>query len=301
MDLAANLSSKWILVSQPHPNVLHVELARKPVNAFCVELWTEYGALLDRITHEGRDVRALVLSSALPKFFTAGIDLADLSGGFGGGTDAARTSLSTYHRLKEFQHAIGAPERCPFPVIVAVHGLVVGLGVDMISACDIRYAAEKTQFTIKEVDVGLAADIGTLAYLPKITSNHSLMRELAYTSRMFSASDAERLGLVSKVVPGTREEVKAALELAHTIAQKSPIAVSGTKRILTHARDHSVKENLEYTAAWNAAALQTNVSIALHSNSVSFANELIKDIPESLRAAKARTAPVFAPLRAAKM
>ncbi|KAJ6478989.1 Delta2-dienoyl-CoA-isomerase [Mycena sanguinolenta] len=284
MDLAANLSSQWILVSQPYPHVLHVELARKPVNAFCVELWTEYGALLDRITHEGRDVRALVLSSALPKLFTAGIDIADLSSGFGSDADAARKSLSTYHHLKEFQHAIGAPERCPFPVIVAMHGLVVGLGVDIISACDIRYAAEKTQFTIKEVDVGLAADIGTLAYLPKITSNHSLMREFAYTSRLFSAPDAERLGLLSRIVPGGREEVvQAALDLAKEIAGKSPIAVSGTKRILTHARDHSVKENLEYTAAWNAGALQTG------------------DITESLRAAKTRTPPVFAPLRAAKM
>ncbi|KAJ7225127.1 Delta2-dienoyl-CoA-isomerase [Mycena haematopus] len=284
MDLAANLSSKWIAVSEPHPHVLHVELSRKPVNAFSVELWTEYGALLDRITHEGRDVRALVLSSALPKLFTAGIDIADLSSVSGSDVDPARRSLSTYHHLKEFQHAIGAPERCPFPVIAAVHGLVVGLGIDIISACDIRYAAEKTQFTIKEVDVGLAADIGTLAYLPKITANHSLMRELAYTARMFSTSDAERLGILSSIVPGGREEVvRAALDLAAVIAQKSPIAVNGTKRILTHARDHSVVENLDYTAAWNAAALQTN------------------DIPESLRAAKTRTAPVFAPLRAAKL
>ncbi|KAF8172941.1 Delta2-dienoyl-CoA-isomerase [Mycena galopus ATCC 62051] len=282
MALAANLSSKWISVSEPHPHVLHVELSRKPVNAFSVEFWTEYGALLDRITHEGRDVRALVLTSALPKLFTAGIDT-DL-GESVPAADAARKSLSTYRHLKEFQHAIGAPERCLFPVIAAVHGLVIGLGIDIISACDIRYAAEKTQFTIKEVDVGLAADIGTLAYLPKITGNQSLMRELAYTSRMFSTAEAERLGLLSAVVPGGRDEVIcAALDLAAVIAQKSPIAVSGTKRILLHSRDHSVSQNLEYTAAWNAAALQTS------------------DIPESLRAAKARSAPVFAPLRGAKL
>ncbi|KAJ7775347.1 ClpP/crotonase-like domain-containing protein [Mycena metata] len=282
MALAQNLSSKWISVSEPHPHVLHVELARKPVNAFSVELWTEYGALLDRITHEGRDVRALVLSSALPKLFTAGIDIADLGKTDTDSADAARKSLATYHHLKEFQHAIGAPERCSFPVIAAVHGLVVGLGIDIISACDIRYAAEGTQFTIKEVDVGLAADIGTLAYLPKAVGNQSLLREVAYTSRLFSAVEAERLGLLSTVVPGGREEViTAALKLASTIAGKSPIAVSGTKRILLHSRDHSVSDNLEYTAAWNSAALQTN------------------DIPQTLRAAKSRSAPVFPPLRKA--
>ncbi|KAJ7134120.1 ClpP/crotonase-like domain-containing protein [Mycena filopes] len=280
MALAQNLSSKWISVAEPLPHVLHVELGRKPVNAFSNELWTEYAALLDRITTEGRDVRALVLSSALPKLFTAGIDLADLSSSSPDFPDGARASLATYHHLKEFQHAIGAPERCPFPVIVAVHGLVVGLGIDIISACDIRYAAEGTQFTIKEVDVGLAADIGTLAYVPKVIGNHSLLREVAYTARLFSADEAARMGLLSTVVPGGREEViAAALKLAGVIASKSPIAVSGTKRILLHSRDHSVSDNLEYTAAWNSAALQTN------------------DIPETLRAAKTRTPPVFAPLR----
>ncbi|KAJ7116975.1 ClpP/crotonase-like domain-containing protein [Mycena epipterygia] len=283
MALAANLSSKWISVSEPSPHVLHVELSRKPVNAFSVEFWTEYGALFDRITEEGRDVRALVLSSALPKLFTAGIDVGDLAdSGNPERLDAARTSLATRQHLKEFQHAIGAPERCPFPVIAAVHGLVVGLGIDIISACDVRYAAEGTQFTIKEVDVGLAADIGTLGYLPKITGNHSLMRELAYTSRMFSASEAQRLGLLSTVVPGGHAEViAAALKLASVIASKSPIAVSGTKHILTHARDHSVPENLEYTAVWNAAALHTD------------------DIAESMRATKERRPPMFAPLRKA--
>ncbi|KAJ6516552.1 Delta2-dienoyl-CoA-isomerase [Mycena vitilis] len=283
MALPANLSSKWFSVSEPLPHVLHVELSRKPVNAFSVEMWTEYGALLDRITREGRDVRALVISSALPKLFTAGIDLADL-GADEPAPDPARKSLSTYHHLKEFQHAIGAPARCTFPVIAAVHGLVVGLGIDIISACDIRYAAEGTQFTIKEADVGLAADIGTLAYLPKITANESLMRELAYTARLFSASEAEKLGLLSAIIPGGREGVvRAALNMAGIIAAKSPIAVSGTKHILNHAMDHSVAENLEYTAAWNSAALQTN------------------DIPESLRAMRAGSPPVFAPLRGAKL
>lgn len=110
------------------------------------------------------------------------------------------------------------------------------------------------------MDIGLAADIGTLAFLPKITGNQSLVRELAYTARSFSAAEAEKLGLVSRVVSGGRDEVvKAALELAKVIAEKSPIAVSGTKRLITHARDHSVGENLVFTQSWNAHALRTNV------------------------------------------
>jgi delta(3,5)-delta(2,4)-dienoyl-CoA isomerase len=91
----------------------------------------------------------------------------------------------------------------------------------------------------QEVDIGLAADIGSLAFLPHITGNHSLIRELAYTARPFSAAEAEKIGLLSKVVPGSRDEVvKEALELARVISTKSPIAVSGSKHLITHARDH---------------------------------------------------------------
>ena len=92
----------------------------------------------------------------------------------------------------------------------------------------------------QEVDVGLAADIGTLARLPKVAGNQSLVRELAFTGRDFSAQEAAQAGFVSRLVKGGRDEVvKAALELASLIAKKSPIAVVGTKRVLLHARDHS--------------------------------------------------------------
>ncbi|CAK5276876.1 unnamed protein product [Mycena citricolor] len=286
MSIAQGLSSAQMLVSEPSPHVLHVQLSRKPVNAFTTEFWKEYGDLFDRITREARDVRAVVLSSAFPKLFTAGIDVGELSASLENTDfpDPARRALSSLHHVHEFQHAIGAPDRCPVPVIAAVHGLVVGLGIDIISACDIRYGAENSRFTIKEVDVGLAADIGTLSYLPKITANHSLAKELAYTSRFFTASDALRLGLLSTVVPGGKDEVvKAALELAAEIASKSPLAVSGTKRILNHARDHSIEENLEYTAIWNSAALQT------------------KDIPESLLAVKEKRQAEYAPLMKPKL
>ncbi|KJA15394.1 hypothetical protein HYPSUDRAFT_48411 [Hypholoma sublateritium FD-334 SS-4] len=265
-------SSKWIKVSEPAPHVLHIELARGPVNAFCKEFWVAYGKVFDTIVEDGYDVRAAVLSSSFPKIFTAGLDLNDAAAMGNNGTetvtDNARTSLATRKMLLAFQNCIGAPERAPFPVIVALHGHVIGLGVDIIGACDIRYAAANTSFAIKEVDIGLAPDIGSLAFLPKITGNHSLLRELTYTARAFSAMEADKLGLVSKVVPGGRDEVvHEALELAKFIAAKSPIAVTGSKHLITHARDHSVAENLLYTSAWNSAALLTNdISTLLKAN-----------------------------------
>ncbi|KIK79305.1 hypothetical protein PAXRUDRAFT_834179 [Paxillus rubicundulus Ve08.2h10] len=279
-------TTKFIKVSQPFPLVLHVELARGPVNAFTTEFWTEYSAVFDRISQGGYgDIRAVVLSSVLEKIFSAGIDFQGLSIATHSSPDPARTANALRAHLLAFQHAISAPERCPVPLIAAVHGVAYGLAIDIIAACDVRYAAAGATFSIKEVDVGLAADIGTLARLPKITGNQSLVCELAYTGRTFSSVEAEKLGLVSRVIgavegrPGNEREivVEAALNLAKEIASKSPIAVSGTKHLLLHSRDHGVPENLEYTATWNSAMLQTS------------------DMPQAVRAAKfkSREAPAF--------
>ena len=110
--------------------------------------------------------------------------------------------------------------------------------------------------------MGLAPDIGSLAFLPKITGNHSLVRELTDTARPFSAIEAEKFGLVSKVVKGGRDDViKEALELAKLIASKSPVAVTSSKHLISHARDHSVAENMSYTSVWNSASLMTKVAL----------------------------------------
>ncbi|KIJ26565.1 hypothetical protein M422DRAFT_38149 [Sphaerobolus stellatus SS14] len=173
-------------------------------------------------------------------------------------TDPARRARELRQHVVEFQSSISAIEEVPQPVIGAVHGYALGLAIDILCACDIRYASTSAIFSIKEIDVGLAADIGTLARIPKITGNQSAIRELALTTRNFGAEEALQWGFVSKVLKGGQEEViKAALETATIIASKSPVAVVGTKHLLLHARDHSVRENLEYTATWNAANLQT--------------------------------------------
>ncbi|EMD41327.1 hypothetical protein CERSUDRAFT_109926 [Gelatoporia subvermispora B] len=272
------LSGAFIKVSSPAPHVALVELFRKPVNAFNDPFWEEYGKVFDNLSLE-QDLRAIVLASALPKLFTAGIDFQALGSMANFDKDPARRALQTKEHISMFQKAIGAPERCPYPVIVAVHGAVLGLGIDIVTACDVRYAASDATFSVKEVDVGLAADIGTLARLPKVVGNESLVRELAFTARNFSPTEAAQLGLVSKIVQGSRDEVvKAALDTAKMIAQKAPIAVVGTKHLLLHARDHSVQQNLDYTATWNGAMLQS------------------VDLSDALKAAQAKSKPIFRPL-----
>lgn len=88
-------------------------------------------------------------------------------------------------------------ERCPKPVIAAVHGACIGGGVDMTTACDMRYCTSDAWFQVKEVDVGLAADVGTLQRLPKVIGSSSLVRELCFTARKMGAEEARSCGLVS--------------------------------------------------------------------------------------------------------
>ncbi len=157
------------------------------------------------------------------------------------------------------QESFTAIEKCPQPVIAAVHSACIGGGVDLLCACDIRYASKDSFFSIKEVDVGLAADVGTLQRMPKIVGNEGFVRELAYTARRFDAKEAFERGFITRVLECKDATLKAALETAEVIASKSPVAVVGTKRFLVHARDHTVQEGLEYAANWNMVMLETEV------------------------------------------
>lgn len=244
---------KTLAVSGPTDGVLHVELARpQKMNALNTAFWSEFKALFEAIGQD-TDTRVVVLS-AQGKMFTCGLDLTDFKPPKG--SDFARRAYHLRKHIMELQDSFTAMEEVPQPVITVTHGAVVGGGIDLLCAADIRYSSSDAFFTVKEVDVGLAADVGTLQRLPKIVGNEGWVKEVAYTSRRFTAAEAEKQGLITKVF-GTKEAaLSGAKELAALIAKKSPLAVSGTKRVLNHARDHSVRDGLEYVATWNMAMLQ---------------------------------------------
>ncbi|GAA6026696.1 hypothetical protein JCM8202_005617 [Rhodotorula sphaerocarpa] len=254
-------SSRLIECSFPHEHVLLLLLNRPPVNAYSDELSTE---LRHHFEHASRDpaVRAVVLASSVQKGFTAGLDLHAAGSLTHQASDPARTALEIRSYMDTLQRAVSAIQDCEKPVVAAVHGICFGAGLDLVSACDIRLCAENTTFSIKEVDIGLAADIGSLQRLPRVTGNASLLYELALTARNFGPKEAVELGLVSRVVPEggapgekVREE---ALRLAKVIADKSPIATLSTKHLLNYSREHTVQEGLQYTQAWNMSMVQAN-------------------------------------------
>lgn len=143
-------------------------------------------------------------------------------------------------------------------MICVMHGYTFGLGLDISTCADIRICAADTKFSVKEVDIGLAADIGTLTRLPKVVGSFSWVKDVAMTARIFGAEEALRVGFVSEVLETKDKAVESALKKAAYLASKSPIAVTGTKELLNHARDNNIADSLRYTGVWNSAAIQTS-------------------------------------------
>jgi enoyl-CoA hydratase len=122
------------------------------------------------------------------------------------------------HRvILDLQDCLMWTERCRVPVLAAVHGVCVGAGLDLAVACDLRYATADARFVLKEVEMGVAADVGVLQRLPRIVGE-GVARELAYTGRPVSGTEAAALRLVNRVFDTYDELVQGVLEIAGEIA-----------------------------------------------------------------------------------
>ncbi|KAI5860139.1 ClpP/crotonase [Durotheca rogersii] len=255
---------KHFVISSPSEHVAHVEINRPAkLNAFIEEMWIELGKIFSQLSHDP-EVRAVVFSGAGDRAFTAGLDVqaASQQGPLQQSEpvqqDGARRATKLRRHIVEFQDCISQIEKCEKPVICVMHGISIGLAIDMSSCADVRICSKDAKFSVKEVDIGLAADIGTLSRLPKIVSSFSWVKDVCLTARGFGAEEARAVGFVSQVLDTKAKAVDAAIQLASLIASKSPVAVQGTKEVLNHARDNSVADNLRYMSVWNSAMLQSD-------------------------------------------
>ncbi|XP_043975932.1 delta(3,5)-Delta(2,4)-dienoyl-CoA isomerase, mitochondrial isoform X2 [Gambusia affinis] len=247
-----------LAVSRPAEFVTHVQLDRPAKrNAMNKAFWREMVECFQQISDD--QACRVVLISGAGTTFTAGIDLMDMAADIlqPEGDDTARIAWNLRKLIRRYQETFSVLEKCPKPVVAAVHGACIGGGVDLITACDIRLCTQDAWFQVKEVDIGLAADVGTLQRLPKVIGSRSLVNELALTARKMYADEAKSSGLVSRVFPDQDAMMAGALQMAAEMAARSPVAVQGTKINLIYSRDHSVAEGLDYMAAWNMSMLQT--------------------------------------------
>jgi len=209
-------------------------------------------------------VRCIVLTGE-GKHFTGGLDVKTVGMSLGGAIkapklDAARKAVSIRRIGKDWQESMTNIEKCGKPVIACVHGACMGAGVEILSATDMRVCTADSKFSLAEINIALAADIGGLQRFPKAIGSQAVVRELAFTGRTFFAQDALQWGLVSKVLSDRAAAREYAFGLAQTIAGKSPVAAMGVKAFLNYTRDHSVDDSLEYAITWNQGMLQSDDS-----------------------------------------
>ncbi len=217
--------------------------------------WKELPEIIKQADKDSQ-ARVLVLQ-AEGKHFSAGMDFANFAGDNNPNKkDPARMREAFYHELLELQDTFTALEKCRMPTIALIQGACVGGAIDMVAACDMRYCSEDAFFKIAEVDIGLAADVGTLQRLPKLMP-FAHVKELAYTGRKFDANEAAELGLVNKVFSSKEMLAEEGKRVATTIAAKSPLVTRVIKKQLNYARDNSVDDALEYHAMWNAALISS--------------------------------------------
>lgn len=240
------------------------------LNKMTMNFWYELPKILDEIDKDA-SLRVLILSST-GKHFCAGMDLKNF-GTLGNDAekktnvpDNARIGESLYRVAKELQDMLSKLEKLRIPVLAGIQGGCIGGGLDLVTAADMRFASKDAFFCIQEVNIGMAADIGTLQRLPRVIPEGKV-RELAYTGRRMPAEEALEAGLVNKVYESQEEMISGLKEMATVIASKSPLAVYGTKAILNFSRDHTIAEGLEYNALWSGAMLpQEDMAEAMMSN-----------------------------------
>lgn len=222
-------------------------------NAMGPDFWRELPVVFGELDAD-EEVRAVVVTGS-GSHFSYGLDLSAYGGQWAqslsedGGLARPRTRL--HDQVREMQAALNAVAGCRKPVAAAIDGWCIGGGVDLIAACDVRYATPAARFSVREVRVGIVADLGSLQRLPAIIGDGHF-RELALTGKDVDAERAARIGLVNDVVP---DAGAAAREFAGLVAANPPLVVQGVKQVAEAARAAQVDAGLRYVAAWNSAFL----------------------------------------------
>lgn len=241
--------------------IAHVVLNRpEKRNSMIPEFWDELPGIVKELDANAQ-ARVVVLSSTGPHF-TSGIDTSV----FGSNNEKSDDPLlheklnrvrgaKFYDTVNYLQKTFTSLEECRMPVLAAIQGGVIGGGVDLITACDMRYMTADSFLTIYEINIGMTADVGTFPRITKLMPE-GVVKELAYTGRRMSAEEAKSLGFVNGIFPDQETLLTEVMKIATQIASKAPLAIYGSKRIINYSRDHNTADSLDYIGIWNASMLQ---------------------------------------------
>ena len=221
------------LVSLELGRIAHLELVNPPLNLVTQELIEQLRDRLATLAAAG-DVRAVVISGRGERAFSAGSDVHAF--------ESYRGPAGREHFSRE-EDTFSQLAALPMPTIAAIEGNALGGGLELALACDIRVASERARLGLPEVRLAVTPGAGGTQRLPRVIGL-ARAKELALTGRIIDAQEAERIGLVSRVVPGG-QVLAAADEIAAEIAERGPIAVREVKRLLDHAVDIDIDAGIE--------------------------------------------------------
>jgi enoyl-CoA hydratase len=238
------MDTSFFELSSSDDGVAHLVLNRpERMNTFAPAFFTAFGDAVRALDAAAR-TRVLVISSS-GRHFSAGMALEVFDGGMPMlRTQDARARLAFQDGLRQLMRCFDVLEAAHFPVICAVQGGCIGGALDLAAACDIRLASADAFFTVQEIHIGMAADLGVLQRLPKIVPP-GVAREMAFTGERVGAERALAIGLVNAVWPDAETLREQALAMARSIAAKSPLAIAGSKMALNYAVDHPTSQALQ--------------------------------------------------------
>ena len=262
-------------------HVAHVVMKRpEKRNSMIREFWEELPQLVNDIDN-GSKARVIVIASEGPHF-TSGLDTSlfgDLAKSDAKTKEerALQAQLIFYYEVIRLQKTFTALEAARIPIIAAIQGGCIGGGLDLITACDIRYASKDACFTLFDTNLAMTADVGTFPRLAKLIPE-GYVKEMAYTGKRITASEAHRFGLINEIYNTHEEMLEEVISIAEDIASKAPLAIHGCKKIINYSRDHSTNDTLDYIALWNASQFK------------------IEEITEAILAIKEKRVPKFVSL-----
>ena len=237
-------------------NIAQLTLNRpEKLNSMIRKFWDELPEIITAIDQDAL-ARVIVISST-GKHFSAGMDLSVFSQNNITSSEKenkkeeGRFRGSFYKNLLRLQETFNCIDNARVPVLMAVQGGCIGGAVDFAAACDMRYCTEDAFFCIQEINIGMTADVGTFPRLPYLIPA-GLVKELAYTGRRLLANEAKDSGLVNKVFKNQDEMMNYVMDIAKQIAEKTPLAVWGSKDMINFTRGRTIEEGLDRISLWQA-------------------------------------------------
>jgi enoyl-CoA hydratase/carnithine racemase len=224
-------------------------LRNPPVNALSTAVLAALDVHLRAIESDPR-VRAVILTGD-GQYFSAGADLKEMAS-----LDLARAP----ELVRQGQALFARIAQLRVPVVAAINGLAVGGGLELALAADLRVVGDSAKLGAPEVNYGLMPAYGGTQRLPR-TVGVAKAKELIFTGALIAATEALRIGLVNKVVPAG-QELRAARDLAHTIAGKAPRAVQASKRAINDGVGGPLPDGIELEAKLFAAEVLPSADLA---------------------------------------